>query len=138
MRLDVQIPAPDGHSNGTLHSPADRALTDAGVDHTLVFYPAHHGFAVPDNGTYDAEASTRHWARSATSTGTTSSTPEAHATPGRRRPAHRGGALGHPERFPCQLRRHLALGPPHPASEPRSWPGSGRQAASSLRTKRGC
>jgi carboxymethylenebutenolidase len=40
----------------------DSALTGAGVDHTVVFYPAHHGFAVPDNGTYDAEASTRHWA----------------------------------------------------------------------------
>jgi carboxymethylenebutenolidase len=37
------------------------ALTDAGVDHTLVFYPAHHGFAVPDNPTYDAEADARHW-----------------------------------------------------------------------------
>src|SRR5215469_8817626 len=40
----------------------ESALTDAGVDHTLVFYPAHHGFAVPDNPTYDAEASARHWA----------------------------------------------------------------------------
>jgi carboxymethylenebutenolidase len=40
----------------------ESALTDAGVDHTLVFYPAHHGFAVPDNPTYDTEASARHWA----------------------------------------------------------------------------
>ena len=40
----------------------ESALTDAGVDHTLVFYPAHHGFAVPDNPTYDAEANARHWA----------------------------------------------------------------------------
>ena len=40
----------------------ENALTDAGVRHTLVFYPAHHGFAVPDNPTYDAEASARHWA----------------------------------------------------------------------------
>jgi carboxymethylenebutenolidase len=39
----------------------DRALTDAGVDHTVEFYPAHHGFAVSDNTTYDAEAATRHW-----------------------------------------------------------------------------
>ncbi len=37
------------------------ALSDAGVDHTVEFYPAHHGFAVPDNGTYDEKASTRHW-----------------------------------------------------------------------------
>src|SRR6266566_3781956 len=39
----------------------DRALTEAGVDHMVEFYPAHHGFAVPDNPTYDAEAEARHW-----------------------------------------------------------------------------
>ncbi len=39
----------------------DAALTDAGVSYTLEFYPAHHGFAVPDNPAYDAEASARHW-----------------------------------------------------------------------------
>ena len=39
----------------------ERALTDAAVRHTLEFYPARHGFAVPDNPTYDAEASARHW-----------------------------------------------------------------------------
>jgi carboxymethylenebutenolidase len=39
-----------------------RALTDAGVDHTIEFYSAHHGFAVPDNPTYDTEAEARHWA----------------------------------------------------------------------------
>jgi carboxymethylenebutenolidase len=39
----------------------ESALTGAGVRHTVVFYPAHHGFAVPDNPTYDAEASARHW-----------------------------------------------------------------------------
>ena len=38
------------------------ALTEAGVDHTLVTYPARHGFAVPDNPTYDAAAAERHWA----------------------------------------------------------------------------
>ena len=37
------------------------ALTDAHVDHTLVTYPAAHGFAVPDNPTYDADAAARHW-----------------------------------------------------------------------------
>jgi carboxymethylenebutenolidase len=40
----------------------ENALTDAGVDHNLEFYPAHHGFAVPDNPTYDAAADARHWA----------------------------------------------------------------------------
>jgi carboxymethylenebutenolidase len=39
----------------------ESALTAAGVDHTLEFYPAHHGFAVPDNPTYDTEADARHW-----------------------------------------------------------------------------
>jgi carboxymethylenebutenolidase len=40
----------------------DRALTGAGVDHTVEFYPARHGFAVPDNDTYDGAAAERHWA----------------------------------------------------------------------------
>jgi len=39
----------------------DSALAGAGVEHTVEFYPAHHGFAVPDNPTYDAEAAARHW-----------------------------------------------------------------------------
>jgi carboxymethylenebutenolidase len=39
----------------------ESALTDSGVDHTLEFYPAHHGFAVPDNPTYNTEANARHW-----------------------------------------------------------------------------
>lgn len=39
----------------------DNALTAAGVEHTVEFYQAHHGFAVPDNPTYDAEADARHW-----------------------------------------------------------------------------
>jgi carboxymethylenebutenolidase len=38
-----------------------KALTEAGVDHTLVTYPAAHGFAVPDNPTYDEAAAERHW-----------------------------------------------------------------------------
>jgi len=37
------------------------ALTGAGVEHTIEFYPARHGFAVPDNPTYDAGAEARHW-----------------------------------------------------------------------------
>ncbi len=39
----------------------DNALSAAGVEHTVEFYPARHGFAVPDNGTYDPQASARHW-----------------------------------------------------------------------------
>jgi carboxymethylenebutenolidase len=40
----------------------DNALAAAGVEHTVEFYPAQHGFAVPDNTTYDADAAARHWA----------------------------------------------------------------------------
>ncbi|MGD9620435.1 MAG: alpha/beta fold hydrolase [Mycolicibacterium sp.] len=39
----------------------DEALTAAGVEHTIDFYPAFHGFAVPDNPPYDEPAARRHW-----------------------------------------------------------------------------
>jgi carboxymethylenebutenolidase len=39
----------------------DTSLTEAGVDHTVEFYPARHGFAVADNPTYDPDADARHW-----------------------------------------------------------------------------
>ncbi|WP_343710385.1 dienelactone hydrolase family protein [Mycobacterium sp.] len=39
----------------------DKALTTAGVEHTVEFYSAAHGFAVPDNPSYDAGAAERHW-----------------------------------------------------------------------------
>jgi carboxymethylenebutenolidase len=39
----------------------EKALTDAGVAHTIETYPAHHGFAVPDNASYDEAAAERHW-----------------------------------------------------------------------------
>jgi len=39
----------------------DKALTAAGVEHTIEIYPAGHGFAVPDNGPYDKDAAARHW-----------------------------------------------------------------------------
>jgi carboxymethylenebutenolidase len=39
----------------------DKALTAAGVEHTIETYPAGHGFAVPDNAPYDAAAADRHW-----------------------------------------------------------------------------
>ena len=38
----------------------EAAYTAAGVQHTMEVYPAAHGFAVPDNGTYDAAADERH------------------------------------------------------------------------------
>ncbi len=39
----------------------DDALTAASVEHTIEWYPAEHGFAVPDNGPYDEAAAKRHW-----------------------------------------------------------------------------
>ncbi len=40
----------------------DKALTAANVEHMVEFYPAGHGFAVPDNPPYDKAAADRHWA----------------------------------------------------------------------------
>ena len=39
----------------------DKALTAAGVEHKIETYAAGHGFAVPDNRSYDAAAAERHW-----------------------------------------------------------------------------
>jgi carboxymethylenebutenolidase len=39
----------------------EKALTAADVPHTVEIYPAGHGFAVPDNATYDEAAAERHW-----------------------------------------------------------------------------
>ena len=39
----------------------ETSLTDAGVVHTIETYQAHHGFAVPDNGSFDEAAADRHW-----------------------------------------------------------------------------
>jgi carboxymethylenebutenolidase len=39
-----------------------KALTEADVQHTVEFYPARHGFAVPDHqGIYDESAAQRHY-----------------------------------------------------------------------------
>jgi carboxymethylenebutenolidase len=40
----------------------EKAFAAAGVRATMETYPAAHGFAVPDNGTYDRAADDRHWA----------------------------------------------------------------------------
>lgn len=42
-------------------SRLEEALTEGGVAHTIETYPAHHGFAVPDNPSYDEAAAERHW-----------------------------------------------------------------------------
>ncbi len=40
----------------------EKSLSEAGVRHTIETYQAHHGFAVPDNPSYDEPAAERHWA----------------------------------------------------------------------------
>ena len=52
----------DGSFTAEQAALLESALTGAGVDHAIEFYPARHGFAVPDNPTYDASAGDRHWA----------------------------------------------------------------------------
>ena len=39
----------------------EKSLSEAGVIHTIETYQAHHGFAVPDNPSYDSDAAERHW-----------------------------------------------------------------------------
>lgn len=40
----------------------EKALSAAGVAHRIEWYPAAHGFAVPDNPPFDPRADARHWA----------------------------------------------------------------------------
>jgi len=51
----------DGSFDDEQFDRLSTSLRDAGLDHTLVTYPAAHGFAVPDNPTYDEAAAARHW-----------------------------------------------------------------------------
>jgi carboxymethylenebutenolidase len=61
-RVYVASAADDEHFPPEQAERLERALSDAGVDHTMETYPAGHGFAVPDNPTYDEAAAERHWA----------------------------------------------------------------------------
>lgn len=63
MRATVYVAGAenDGSFDSVQFDRLSAALTDANVEHTLVTYPAAHGFAVPDNPTYDESAATRHW-----------------------------------------------------------------------------
>jgi carboxymethylenebutenolidase len=61
-RLYVAAAENDGSFTPEQADLLERALTDAGVDHEIEVYPALHGFAVPDNPTFDAASAARHWA----------------------------------------------------------------------------
>lgn len=63
MKANVYIAGAenDASFDAEQFDPMSTALTDAQVEHTLVTYPAAHGFAVPDNPTFDDKAAERHW-----------------------------------------------------------------------------
>jgi carboxymethylenebutenolidase len=63
MRAAVYVAAAedDGSFDAEQFDRLSAALTEAGVDHTLLTYPALHGFAVPDDPMFDDQAAERHW-----------------------------------------------------------------------------
>lgn len=52
----------DGSFDDAARDRLEKALSGAGVTHTIETYPAAHGFAVPDTPAYDEAAAQRHWA----------------------------------------------------------------------------
>lgn len=56
----------DGSFDAAQAERLDAAYRDAGVAHTIETYDALHGFAVPDNPTYDEAAAEQHWSAMAT------------------------------------------------------------------------
>ena len=63
MRAAMYVGAAENDPSYTVEQSEtlDTALTAAGVQHTIEWYPAAHGFAVPDNGPYDESAAEKHW-----------------------------------------------------------------------------
>ena len=61
-RVYVAGAVEDTHFTDEQKARLEQALTDAGVDHLIETYPAHHGFAVPDVPAFDQAAANRHWA----------------------------------------------------------------------------
>ena len=63
MRAAVYVGAAENDPSYTPEQSQtlDAALTEAGVGHVIEWYPAAHGFAVPDNGPYDRAAAEKHW-----------------------------------------------------------------------------
>jgi carboxymethylenebutenolidase len=63
MRAAVYVGAAENDPSYTPEQSRtlDAALTAAGVEHVIEWYPAGHGFAVPDNGPYDHDAAAKHW-----------------------------------------------------------------------------
>ncbi|MDT5322833.1 MAG: carboxymethylenebutenolidase [Mycobacterium sp.] len=51
----------DGSFTADHAEQLEKALTAAGVEHKIETYSAAHGYAVPDNRSYDPDAAERHW-----------------------------------------------------------------------------
>jgi carboxymethylenebutenolidase len=64
MRAAVYVAAAQDDASFPLdqYERLEKAFAAAGVRATMETFPAAHGFAVPDNGTYDRAADERHWA----------------------------------------------------------------------------
>lgn len=63
MRAAVYVGAAENDPSYTPEQSEtlDAALTAAGVEHVIEWYPAAHGFAVTDNAPYDPDAAEKHW-----------------------------------------------------------------------------
>ncbi len=63
MRAAVYVGAAENDPSYTDEQSAtlESALGGAGVRYAIEWYAAAHGFAVPDNATYDRSAAERHW-----------------------------------------------------------------------------
>jgi carboxymethylenebutenolidase len=64
IRASVYVGGAENDASFTPESAEtlDKALTAADVEHTIEWYAAAHGFAVPDHrAVYDADAAERHW-----------------------------------------------------------------------------
>jgi carboxymethylenebutenolidase len=65
MQAPVYVAGAENDASFTAEAAAtlEKALTAADVEHTILFYPAAHGFAVSDHdAVYDVAAAARHWA----------------------------------------------------------------------------
>lgn len=63
IKATVYVGAAENDASFTIEhgETLDKALTAADVEHTIEFYSAAHGFAVPDNAPHDEAAAERHW-----------------------------------------------------------------------------
>ncbi|HEX4430463.1 MAG TPA: dienelactone hydrolase family protein [Frankiaceae bacterium] len=63
MKAEIYVAAAENDPSfpADQYQRLEQAFSEAGLRHTMETYPAGHGFAVPDNPTYDPAAEQRHW-----------------------------------------------------------------------------